>query len=227
MSIKSAGLQKRRQICQEKEIIANARANIIEVMACMDETDDVDMTTFFDFDDANQELFNPEIIMAAKILGPEKFQETINECRVIAKKAIECGDEDTVDIMEAVHQLIYADVRAHAPAGSPVIARYDPWWLDKHWNVQKVRASRDALIAAVKTWRAYPAVPVHATAGANARAPHRTRRASAGHGAAIKPGDDGDGGDGEPPRHRSFHTPTPQLYLINSLTHSLISVGGA
>ncbi|MBU2818309.1 hypothetical protein HF282_12585, partial [Acidithiobacillus ferrooxidans] len=42
---------------------------------------------------------------------------------------------------------------------------------------------------------------------ASHRAPHRARRATAGHGAATKAGDDGDGDGGEPPR-RSCHTPT-------------------
>ncbi|MHB8250672.1 hypothetical protein [Acidithiobacillus sp.] len=60
------------------------------------------------------------------------------------------------------------------------------------------------------------------------RTPHRARRVSAGHGASAKSGDDGDGdGDGEPPRPRSAQTPTPPLHILNSLTHSLIFVGGA
>lgn len=59
---------------------------------------------------------------------------------------------------------------------------------------------------------------------ASHRTPHRARRTTAGHGAATKAGDDGDG-DGEPPRPRSSHSPTPSLH--NSLTHSLIFVGGA
>ncbi len=58
------------------------------------------------------------------------------------------------------------------------------------------------------------------------RTPHRAKRASAGHGAASRAGDDGDGdGDGEPPRPRSPHAPTPPLCY--SLTHSLIFAGGA
>ena len=60
------------------------------------------------------------------------------------------------------------------------------------------------------------------------RAPARTRRAHAGHGATAKAGDDGDGGDGgdgEPPRPRTSNPPTPPLH--HSLTtHSLIA-GGA
>jgi hypothetical protein len=44
--------------------------------------------------------------------------------------------------------------------------------------------------------------------------------------APKKAGDDGDGGDGETPRPRSYHSPT--LPLHHSLTHSLIFfVGGA
>ncbi len=60
------------------------------------------------------------------------------------------------------------------------------------------------------------------------RAPARTRRAHAGHGATAKSGDDGDGdgGDGEPPRPRTSNAPT--LPLHHSLTtHSLIFAGGA
>lgn len=57
------------------------------------------------------------------------------------------------------------------------------------------------------------------------RAPHRARRATAGHGAAAKAGDDGDG-DGEPPRPRSFRTSTPSLHS-SLLAHSLIFAGGA
>ena len=46
------------------------------------------------------------------------------------------------------------------------------------------------------------------------------------HGAATKAGDDGDGDcEGEPPRPRSAHSPTPPLH--HSLTHSLTIAGGA
>jgi hypothetical protein len=61
------------------------------------------------------------------------------------------------------------------------------------------------------------------------RTPHRARRASPGHGASAKSGDDGDGdgdGDGEPPRPR-FHHQIPASTLRYSLTHSQIFVGGA
>jgi len=61
---------------------------------------------------------------------------------------------------------------------------------------------------------------------ASHRPPHRARRATAGHGAATKAGDDGDGGDGgEPPRPQSFRSPTPSLH--HSLAHSLTTAGGA
>ena len=68
-----------------------------------------------------------------------------------------------------------------------------------------------------------------AAARATRRTPIRARRASAGHGATAKAGDDGDGGDdGEPHRPRpTARVPAPQLYLLNNLTTHPLIAGGA
>lgn len=112
---------------------------------------------------------------------------------------------------------------------------------NKSWhNADRAAGYRSLLNRLVKPalWADYYAhLPFHAHSAQNGnhvrvitrnctpprRSPaRRTKRAS---GAATKAGDDGDGGDGEPPRPRSSHSPTPSLH--NSLTHSLIFVGGA
>ena len=85
----------------------------------------------------------------------------------------------------------------------------------------------DRLLLAEKTMRAQQKSTAAMRLMAGHRAPARTRRAHAGHGATAKSGDDGDGdgGDGETPRPRTANSPTPPLHH-NLTTHPLIA-GGA
>ncbi|OCB03088.1 hypothetical protein BBC27_09570 [Acidithiobacillus ferrivorans] len=110
-----------------------------------------------------------------------------------------------------------------------IVGDGDAWYTDrieKHRKLHKksIGEFHSRLLLAEKNMLQQAQIGARATRTTARAAPHRARRAHAGHGATAKAGDDGDG-DGEPPRPQSLRTPTPPLRL-SLATHSLIA-GGA
>ncbi len=212
---------------KRQKIIARARADLIGFLAYLDITDMFaidDEDLLYDVlnnqnvrqrmlgeisrDDLLSHCLSAAVAHVARILAPEDFRAIVAECTKIA-----CGASSesyrTVD-PDVLAGLIYGDVLKQAPT-EDMREEYCPWW-EGHESVFFANETAKIISGAAQT-------NVIATPRESASfVPHRQTGGSG--------GSDSDNGDGEPPRPRSAtHASAP--LLPNSLTHSLISVGGA
>ncbi len=209
---------------KHQEVVARARADLIGHLAYIDITDIFaidDEDLLYDVlnnqnvrqrmlgemsrDDLLSHCLSPAVAHAARILTPEDFLEMVAECTKIACGASsECYAVDP----DVLTLLIQGDVREHAPT-EDIAKEYCPWW-DENDSIFSANETAKIISGAAQT-------NVIASPRESASVvPHRQTGGSDSSG--------GDG-DGEPPRPRFSHSPTPPLH--HSLTHSLTIAGGA